>query len=99
LLGISFGDQIQFFRRRPAAEAGIFPDIPLMEDVELSIRLHRLGRQVFLFEDAVVSSRRWQSAGRNNFFLIIRLFTSYLVKRLWKKPDTVSMYRRYYGDG
>ena len=29
-LGISFGDQVQFFRRRPVAAANLFPKIPLM---------------------------------------------------------------------
>jgi hypothetical protein len=43
--GIGFGDQVQFFRRKPVLERNLFPIIPLMEDVEFSLRLKRLGRQ------------------------------------------------------
>ncbi len=39
LSGISFGDQIQFFRRLPVKAQDIYPVIPLMEDVELALRL------------------------------------------------------------
>ncbi len=96
-LGISFGDQVQFFRRRPVVNAELYPDIPLMEDVELSIRLHRLGRQVFMFDEAVVSARRWHAVGSKNSFNIVCMLASYLIKRLFKRPDTVSLYKNYYG--
>jgi len=36
---ISFGDQVQFFRRSPVVQHKLFPAIALMEDVEFSIRL------------------------------------------------------------
>jgi GT2 family glycosyltransferase len=96
-LGISFGDQIQFFRRKPVIQTKLFPNIPLMEDVEFSIRLHRLGRQVYLFGDATVSTRKWQAKGFGHASMVIRLFASYLWKRMWGKPDTFKMYRAYYG--
>lgn len=96
-LGISFGDQVQFFRRRPVSETGIFPALPLMEDVELSLRLQHLGRQTFLFGDARTSPRTWKSEGFGRIFLILKLITSYLWQRLWRTPDTLSMYYRYYG--
>jgi hypothetical protein len=38
LLGLSFGDQGQFFRRAAIIAGGGFPNLPLMEDVELSLR-------------------------------------------------------------
>ena len=46
---ISFGDQVQFFRREPVVAHDLFPDIPIMEDVEFSIRLRRVGRVTYLF--------------------------------------------------
>jgi len=95
-LGISFGDQIQFFRRRPVVETDLFPNIPLMEDVELSLRLHRSGRQVFLFENALVSSRKWEKRGIFRAIQVICLVSTYLVGRLFKSLDTVALYRRYY---
>ena len=97
-LGISFGDQVQFFRRKPVVESELFPDIPLMEDVEFSLRLHRLGRQTFFFGDAMVSIRKWQERGMRHALTVIRLFSAYMVQRLWKTPDTLSMFRKYYKD-
>ncbi len=95
--GISFGDQVQFFRRKPVVKQNLFPSIPLMEDVEFSLRMHRIGPQVFLFGSALVSARRWRSDGFKHSVLVIRLLAVYLWQRVWKKPDTLSLYRRYYG--
>ena len=95
--GISFGDQVQFFRRKPVVRQNLFPSIPLMEDVEFSLRMHRLGRRIFLFGNALVSTRRWRSDGFKHSVLVIRLLVAYLWQRVWKKPDTLSLYRRYYG--
>lgn len=97
LSGISFGDQVQFFRRKPVMERNLFPAIPLMEDVEFSIRLRSLGRVVYLNGKAVVSPRRWQQKGSSNAALILGLFFLYLFLRLWGKPDPVFFYRSYYG--
>jgi len=95
--GISFGDQIQFFIRQQVHERDLFPDIPIMEDIELSIRLAKIGRTTYLFGGPLISSRRWEDAGFENAFLIIRLFTLYLWTRIFGIPDTVSMYNYYYG--
>ncbi len=94
--GIGFGDQIQFFRRHPVVDNQLLPAIPLMEDVELSIRLAGLGRQVHLFEKVTVSSRRWQQKGATNGLMVIGQVALYLVKRLRGVPDTAGIYKRYY---
>ena len=96
--GISFGDQVQFFRRGPVSAAHLFPDIPLMEDVEFGIRLYKLGPQVFLFGNAQVSDRRWESRGFENAVSVINRVAFYLVRRLRGTPDTKAMYRSYYGE-
>lgn len=96
-IGISFGDQVQFFRRKPVVKQNLFPSIPLMEDVEFSLRMHRMGRRIFLFGNAIVSARRWRSEGFKHSLLVIRLLAAYLWSRVWKKPDTLSLYNRYYG--
>ncbi len=95
-MGISFGDQVQFFRRKPVLENDLYPNIPLMEDIELSLRLPRIGRTAFLLGNARVSARRWQTGASQRAGLIIWLFTVYLWKRLWGKADTLAMYRQYY---
>lgn len=88
---------MQFFRRQPVIDAGIFPALPLMEDVELSLRLHHLGCQTFLFGSALTSPRTWRTQGFGRVFLVLKLMTTYLWQRLWRTPDTLSMYYRYYG--
>lgn len=97
LTGISFGDQVQFFIKQPVMDRHLFPDIAIMEDVELSIRLKRLGRQTYLFGQALISPRRWKEKGFRNTVLILRLCALYLWKRSIGTPDTATMYSRYYG--
>lgn len=97
--GVSFGDQVQFFRRRPMAASGLFPDIPLMEDVELSLRMGRLGGVTFRFGDARISPRRWRAGIGRRGGLVLRLVAAYFWRRLWGRPDTVAMFRRYYNAG
>ncbi len=93
---ISFGDQVQFFRRQPVVEADLFPGIPLMEDVEFSIRLRRLGRCVYLCGGAWVSTRRWEQKGFRNAGWVFLHVMEYLLKRVWSMPDTAKLYRKYY---
>jgi glycosyltransferase involved in cell wall biosynthesis len=95
---ISFGDQVQFFRRKPVVEADLFPGIPLMEDVEFSIRLRRLGQCTFLFGYALVSTRRWEHVGFKNASWVFLHVMEYLIRRLWEAPDTVKLYRTYYAN-
>jgi len=94
--GISFGDQVQFFRRRPVVRNNIFPNIPLMEDVEFSLQMSRLGRQVFFFGNVMVSSRRWDTKGYRHSFWVVKYVAIYLFKRMFTSPDTATMYRKYY---
>ncbi len=95
-LKISFGDQVQFFRRQPVVDHDLFPVIPLMEDVEFSIRLHRLGRQLHLFGNVMVSNRRWENVGFKNARWIFMQVLKYLITRLWSVPDTANLYKKYY---
>lgn len=60
---IATGDQAIFVRREVFERLGGYPDIPLMEDVELSRRLKRAGRLVCLRHRVTTSSRRWQTHG------------------------------------
>lgn len=61
--GIATGDQAIFVTRAAFVRIGGFPLQPLMEDVELSRRLKRLGRPVCLRERVVTSGRRWEQRG------------------------------------
>ncbi len=93
---ISFGDQVQFFRRVPVVAHNLFPVMPIMEDVEFSIRLHRLGRRTYLFGNALASTRRWEKIGNKNAAWVIINVAIFLFRRLMRRPDTVQIYRQYY---
>lgn len=63
LTGIATGDQAIFVRRSAFDAVGGYPDQPLMEDIELSRRLRRLGRPACLRERVLTSGRRWDQRG------------------------------------
>jgi len=63
LTGIATGDQGIFVSRQALDTVGGIPQLPLMEDVELSRRLRRLGRPACIAEPLVTSSRRWEQHG------------------------------------
>lgn len=56
-----YGDQGLFVRAEAFRQVGGFPDQPLLEDLELSRRLRRLGRVVTVREDMRVSGRRFEA--------------------------------------
>jgi rSAM/selenodomain-associated transferase 2 len=82
IFGISFGDQGQFFRMAALPVMNGFPEMLLMEDVELSFKMKALARPLFVPKGVNVSQRRWE--GRHffdNVFLVMRLFVRYLFRR------------------
>lgn len=62
-LGWIFGDQSLFARRLAFEALGGFPDIALMEDLEMSRRLRRHGRLVLLSAVSRTSARRFRVGG------------------------------------
>lgn len=97
LLGLSFGDQGQFFRRAAIMASGGFPELPLMEDVELSLRLRALGPMLYLGGGLVCSGRRWRKV---NWFkrclTIIAMTAIYRLRRSEGSQLADALYRRYY---
>ncbi len=61
--GIWTGDQAIFVRRAVFERLGRFPDIPLMEDVEFTRRLRRLGPRACLHARVTTSARKWEQEG------------------------------------
>ncbi len=60
---ICTGDQAIFVRRAVFEAVGGYPDIPLMEDVELSRRLKARGRLAALRVRVTTSARKWEREG------------------------------------
>ena len=61
--GICTGDQAIFVRRADFEGIGGYPEIPLMEDIELSRRLKRRGRLRALRLRVTTSARKWEREG------------------------------------
>lgn len=98
VLGISFGDQCQFFRRELLA--GDFPPYVLMEDVELSFRMRERGDTGFVPHGVRTSTRRWKRTGyAGNFVKVIALTGLFTIRRRLGllSADASEFYRWYYG--
>jgi rSAM/selenodomain-associated transferase 2 len=63
LLRIRCGDHGMFCRRTAFVDAGGFPDVPLMEDVEFFRRLRRCGRVVYSNKRIAANPRRYETIG------------------------------------
>lgn len=72
--GIATGDQAIFIRRQAFDQLGGFPDIPLMEDVEFSRCLKRVGRIAALRAQVITSFRRWEAQGPWRTILLMWAF-------------------------
>ena len=78
LTSISTGDQCQFVKREIFEQIDGFADIPLMEDIELSKRLKKKSRPLFVNAKAETSGRKWQRDGIwPTIFLMWRLRLAY----------------------
>jgi len=63
LLRMRCGDHGIFCRRTAFIDAGGFPNVPLMEDVEFFRRLRRCGRVVYSKQRIAASPRRYEAVG------------------------------------
>ena len=76
------GDQAIFARGEAFRAVGGYPEIPLMEDVELSRRMRRAGKTVLLPLRVETSGRRWEAWGPLRTVLFMwRLRIGYLLGR------------------
>src|SRR6478752_3601043 len=63
VLRMRCGDHGIFCRRKAFVDAGGFPDVPVMEDVEFFRRLRRCGRVVYSNKRIAASPRRYETVG------------------------------------
>lgn len=90
-LGWVFGDQALFVRADVFAELGGFPDLPLMEDLELSRRLRRRGRLAVLPATSTAAARRLTAHG----VWRMTVFMQYLKVLYLAGADPAGIRRRY----
>ena len=93
-LGVSYGDQAQFFRRELLQAAGGFPAQPIMEDVELSVRLRSLGVPICLDLPVIVSSRRFV---RMKWWRVV--WQNWMLRWRYRRRGIAAcaeLYKRYY---
>ncbi len=94
---LPYGDQAIFLRKEYFDRIGRFKDIPLMEDVELMLRIKKDKRKIYIVPDKVTTSaRRWKRDGalyttvRNQ--VLVALFhlgvsPSRLARYYWKQSS------------
>jgi len=95
LTGLSFGDQGQWFRPGRVE----VPAIPLMEDVEMAVRMNDAGLPVWTPATVGVSTRRYERQGVLRVVLsVVTRVVGYLARRRWtdEVPDTSDLYDDYY---
>jgi hypothetical protein len=90
---IMYGDVAQFMPRAIYDRVGGFPEIPLMEDVEMARQLHGAGKLVRVPLRVITSSRRFLENGPlRQYILSLRCMIRYLY--LGATPeDIVEVYR------
>lgn len=86
-----FGDQAMFVRRSAFQAAGGFPPIAIMEDLEMSRRLSRLGRVAVLRATSTASARRFVEHGTWSMIA----FMQYLKACYFLGVDPEKIRRRY----
>ena len=100
--GVAFGDQTMLIRRDALESAGGFPAQPLMEDVEVSMRLATQGQVVYLGREWQISGRKWTSNLPRRVLLILRLVATYQLARIRGREHAAKistrMYAEYYPD-
>ena len=98
--GVAFGDQTMLIRRAALDSAGGFPAQPLMEDVEVSMRLATRGDIVYLGNEWTLSATKWQRKFTTRFRLVLRLVATYQLARLRGRTHAAgvseTMYQEYY---
>jgi hypothetical protein len=93
LTGICTGDQAIFVRRATFLAVGGYPEISLMEDIELTRRLKRVGRLAPLRLPVTTAARKWEREGVARTVLL--MWTLRLLRLSGVGPDR--LHRWYYG--
>lgn len=89
---IPYGDQAIFILKKYFEDIGRYPEIPLMEDVELMKRVKRhRGRIIIFKETALTSSRKWETDG-----IIFTIIRNWIIQALYLAGVSAERLVKYY---
>jgi rSAM/selenodomain-associated transferase 2 len=63
LFQLPYGDQAIFINKHWFNQVGGYPDLPIMEDFELILRLRKVGKIAIVSTPVITSARRWEKLG------------------------------------
>jgi rSAM/selenodomain-associated transferase 2 len=92
LAGVSTGDQAMFVTRSAFDKLGGFAEQPLFEDIDMSVRLRRLGKICQLNPPVLTSPRRWERQGA--FRTVLRMWALRGLYYVGVSPERLA---RHYG--
>jgi rSAM/selenodomain-associated transferase 2 len=91
---VPYGDQAIFLRRSVFEDVGAYPDIPIMEDVQLMRNIKKSGYKICILPLRVrTSTRRWRAEGM--FYCTLRNISLLALYYLGVPPKNLA---RFYGD-
>ena len=94
--GLPFGDQGIFIDRELFFEMGMFPEVPLMEDYEFSMRLRRYGIRPGMTTRRILTSARRYGRGTRS---ILRMeFSMWNLRRMYRKGHSAEELAGMYKD-
>ena len=88
-LRIFYGDSGIFLRRADFEKIGGFPEIPILEEMEFSKDLRKLGKTTLVIPHIHISARRWETRGIvrttvNNWLITFLYFLKFSPEQLAK---------------
>ena len=88
-LKVFYGDSGIFVARTDFEKIGGFPDLPILEEMEFSKSLRKLGKTMLIVPHIHLSARRWEAKGivrttLNNWLITLLYFTGVSPEKLAK---------------
>ena len=88
-LKVFYGDSGIFLTRTDFEKIGGFPEIPILEEMEFSRDMHKLGKTTLVIPHIHISARRWETKGIvrttvNNWLITLLYFLKFSPEQLAK---------------
>ena len=88
-LKVFYGDSGIFLKRADFEKIGGFPDIPILEEMEFSRDMRKLGKTILVLPHIHISARRWETKGIarttiNNWLITFLYFLKFSPEQLAK---------------